>query len=144
MNSRDCVSLLTNCNMPKTFFNCIYERLLLKGRHWHSTNKIFKFDDRDIIGISFRFFCYTKDYFTKKCIYLRTIYAINVSNIVTQPIFTCSKSTKETLRTRREIRLKLAIKTPERLHWHRSGVVIVNFEHISHLVLMFLLLTLNM
>ena len=61
---------------------------------------------------------------------LRTIYAINVSNIVTQPIFTCSKSTKETLRTRREICLKLAIKTPERLHWHRSGVVIVNFEHV--------------
>ena len=28
--------------------------------------------------------------------------------------------------------------------WHRSGVFIVNFEHISHLVLVFLLLTLNM
>ena len=27
---------------------------------------------------------------------------------------------------------------------HRSGVIIVNFEHISHLVLVFLLLTLNM
>ena len=51
INSQDCVSLLANCNMPKTFFNCIYERLLLKGRHWHSTNEIFKFDDRDIIGI---------------------------------------------------------------------------------------------
>ena len=29
-------------------------------------------------------------------------------------------------------------------HWRRSGVFIVNFEHISHLPLMFLLLTLNM
>ena len=29
-------------------------------------------------------------------------------------------------------------------HWHRSGVFIVNFEHVSHLVLVFLLLTLNM
>ena len=29
-------------------------------------------------------------------------------------------------------------------HWRRSGVFIVNFEHISHLVLVFLLLTLNM
>ena len=28
--------------------------------------------------------------------------------------------------------------------WRRSGVFIVNFEHISHLVLVFLLLTLNM
>ena len=27
----------------------------------------------------------------------------------------------------------LTIKTPERRHWRRSGVVIVNFEHISHL-----------
>ena len=29
-------------------------------------------------------------------------------------------------------------------HWHRSGVSIVNFEHISHLFLVFLLLTLSM
>ena len=28
--------------------------------------------------------------------------------------------------------------------WRRSGVFIVNFEHISHLALVFLLLTLNM
>ena len=28
-------------------------------------------------------------------------------------------------------------------HWRPSGVFIVNFEHISHLVLVFLLLTLN-
>ena len=30
------------------------------------------------------------------------------------------------------------------LAWRRSDVFIVNFEHISHLVLVFLLLTLNM
>ena len=45
--------------------------------------------------------------------------------------------------TRCEISSKLAIKTPERTQWRRSGVFIVNFEHISHLGL-FLLLTLNM
>ena len=28
--------------------------------------------------------------------------------------------------------------------WRRSGVFTINFEHISHLVLVFLLLTLNM
>ena len=60
---------------------------------------------------------------------------------------------------------KVTIKTPERRHpcqstisikllnlieialrhgWHRSGVFIVNFEHIPHLVVVFLLLTLNM
>ena len=47
-------------------------------------------------------------------------------------------------RRRCEIYSKLTIKTLERRHWHRSGVFIVNFEHISHVVLVFLLLTLNM
>ena len=42
-----------------------------------------------------------------------------------------------------EICSKLTIKTPERRHWDRSGVFIVNFEHISHLFLVLLLLTLN-
>ena len=46
--------------------------------------------------------------------------------------------------TRCEICLKLTNKTPEGRHWRRSAVFIVNFEHISHLVLVFLLLTLNM
>ena len=40
--------------------------------------------------------------------------------------------------------LKLTIKIPERRQWRRSGIFIVNFEHISHLVPVFLLLTLNM
>ena len=47
-------------------------------------------------------------------------------------------------RTRCEKCLKLTITTPEQLHWPRSGVFIVNFEHISHAVLVFLLLTLHM
>ena len=38
---------------------------------------------------------------------------------------------------------KLTIKTPERRQWRRSGVFAVNFEHISNLFLVFLLLTLN-
>ena len=41
-----------------------------------------------------------------------------------------------------EICSKLTIKTPERRHCRRSGVFIVNFEHTSHLFLVFLLLTL--
>ena len=46
-------------------------------------------------------------------------------------------------RTRFEICSKLTMKTPERRHWRRSGVFIINFELVSHLVLVFLLLTLN-
>ena len=44
-------------------------------------------------------------------------------------------------RARWEICSKLTIKTPEQRQWRRSGVFIVNFEHISHLGLVFLLLT---
>ena len=47
------------------------------------------------------------------------------------------------IRNRCEISSKLTIKTPKRRHWLCSGVFIVNFEHISHLLLVFLLLTLN-
>ena len=46
-------------------------------------------------------------------------------------------------RTKCEICSKLTIKTPERRHWRRSGAFIVNFEHISHFVLVFLSLTLS-
>ena len=46
--------------------------------------------------------------------------------------------------TRCGIYSKLAIKIPERRQGRRSGTFIVNFEHILHLVLVFLLLTLDM
>ena len=45
--------------------------------------------------------------------------------------------------TRGEICSKLTRKRPERRQWRRSGVFLVNFEHFSHLVLVFLLLTLR-
>ena len=47
-------------------------------------------------------------------------------------------------RRRCEMCSKLTIKNPEQHHWRRSGVFILNFEYISHLVLVFLLITLNM
>ena len=53
------------------------------------------------------------------------------------------KVNNRNIRAKCEICSKLTIKTPERCHWRRSGVFIVNFEHISYLALMFLLLTLN-
>ena len=47
-------------------------------------------------------------------------------------------------RTMFEIYSKLTIKTPERRHWRRSSVFIVNFEEIWHIVLVFPLLILRM
>ena len=47
-------------------------------------------------------------------------------------------------RIRGEICSKLTIKTPEWRQWRYYGVFIVNFEHISHFALFFMLLTLNM
>ena len=44
------------------------------------------------------------------------------------------------IRTMGEICSKLTIKTPERRNWRRSSVFIVNFEQISQIVLVFLLL----
>ena len=53
------------------------------------------------------------------------------------------KVSNRSTRTRYEICSKLTIKTPELRHKCRSGVFIVNFEHLSHLVLVVLLLALN-
>ena len=58
-----------------------------------------------------------------------------MSPVVAQPAITC--------RTRCEICSKLTIKIPERRKWRRFGIFIVNFEHNSHLALVFLLLNLS-
>ena len=49
------------------------------------------------------------------------------------------KFNNRNIRKRCERCSKLTIRTPERRHWSRSGVFIVNFEHLSHLFLVFLL-----
>ena len=54
------------------------------------------------------------------------------------------KVSNRNIREMCEICSKLTIKTPGRRQWRCFGVFIVNFEHILHLVLVFLLLTLNM
>ena len=46
-------------------------------------------------------------------------------------------------RTRCEI-YKLTTKVQEQRHWRRPGIFTVTFEHISHLVLVLLLVTLSM
>ena len=57
------------------------------------------------------------------------IYFFKVSNVNT--------------RTMCKICSKLTIKTLEWRHWRRSGIFIVIFEQISHIALVFLLLTLG-
>ena len=65
----------------------------------------------------------------EKCI-PANIYLLNVDDRRTRKMFgICSK---------------LTIITPEQCHWRRFSVFIVNYEHNSHLFLLFLLLTLSM
>ena len=54
------------------------------------------------------------------------------------------KVNKGNTKARCELCSELAIKTPKRPQWRGSGVFIVNFKHISHVVQLFLLLTSNM
>ena len=92
----------------------------------YSTNTyLFKVNDRDTrkrFGIAS-----TLSKKTTKC--PAKIYLFKVSNRNT--------------RKKYEICSKLTIKTPEWRHRRRSGIFIVNFEHISHFFLVFLLLTLK-
>ena len=55
-----------------------------------------------------------------------------------------AQSNNRNTRRRCKICSKLTIKTSEQCQWCCSDVFFVTFEHISHLVLTFLLLTLNM
>ena len=50
----------------------------------------------------------------------------------------------ELIITKYEICSKLTMETPERRQYGRAGVFIVKFKHISRLLLVFLLSTLNM
>ena len=63
--------------------------------------------------------------------------------LVSAGIYLLKVNNKNT-RTRYEIYSKLTIKTPEERQWRGSVVFIVNFKHISHLALVFLLITVNM
>ena len=73
---------------------------------------------------------------------LRNIQTLRINNSIPAGIYLLKVNSRNT-RTTCEICSELTIKTPERRDRRRSGGFIVNFEHISHLVLLFLLLTLN-
>ena len=61
---------------------------------------------------------------------------------LSQQVFTCSYLTIESLE--QVLNMLKVNKGTKRRQWRRSGVLIVNFEYISHLVLVFQVLTLNM
>ena len=54
------------------------------------------------------------------------------------------KFNNKNTRKRCEICSKLTIKTPKQCYWRRPGFFIVNFKHMLHPFVVFLLLTLNM
>ena len=83
----------------------------------------------------------TQKIFKKRYIFSYSENALFYTLTKTQPAFTCSKLTTENTKTRYEICSKLTINRLEQRQWRRSGVFVVNFEHIS---LFLLLLTLNM
>ena len=66
-----------------------------------------------------------------------------IHQLIPAGIYLLSVNDRNT-KSRCKIHWKLTIKTPEWRQWRRSGAFIVNFEHISHFVIVFLLLTLNM
>ena len=74
---------------------------------------------------------------------VETIHFSNVMKIYFSAVIYLLKVKKRNTRTRCEICSTLTIKAQERRQGRGSGVFIVNLEHISHLALMFLLLTLN-
>ena len=79
-----------------------------------------------------------EDQESKSCVWL--VLFSDVQNPAGNYIF---KVNNRNTRRRCEICSKLIIKTPEPSQLRRSGVFIVNFEHISDLVIVFLLLTLS-
>ena len=77
----------------------------------------------------------TPDFFIAT--FQRTNYLLKVNNQLFQV-----SNTSTTWKC--QICSKLTRKTPERRHWRLSGVFVVNLKHISHLFVVFVLLTLIM
>ena len=71
------------------------------------------------------------------------IFTLNNPKHKSQPVITNSKLTIETQEQSVKNMLKVNNKDTRTTPWRRSGAFIVNFEHISYLILVFLLLTLS-
>ena len=69
------------------------------------------------------------------CLHLWSAQCVYRSLVKVYQSFILLKVNIRHTRTRCEICSKLTIKTPERRQWRRSGVFIVNSEHITHLAI---------
>ena len=111
--------------MPKCDLNKVAKEL-----YWNGTSAWL---------FSCKFAAYSQNIFSKNTsggliLRLTFTFAWSTSTNRKVAVFYLLKVNNTNIWTRCEICSKLTIKTP----WCRSGVFIVNFEHISHLVLMFL------
>ena len=82
----------------------------------------------ELLKLAFSIWCSEASRFKKSVVGNQPVGNSVISAYPARPAITCSK---------------LTIKIPERRHWRRFGIFIVNCEPISHLVLLFLLLTLS-
>ena len=75
---------------------------------------------------------------------IRSILDVRLGILIRLPVnIYLFRSNNRNNKKRCKICSKLTKKTPERNHWHRSGGLIVNFEHMLHFFLVFLLLALS-
>ena len=123
-------------NIMKNIFNSI------SIYSWKKNSSVTKIHIRKILQMLWKMFLIQSLYILEKKI-LISKYKKQLCSKANNPanIYLFKVNNRNT-RKRCEIFSKLTIKTPE---WrrHRSGVLIVNFENISHLFLVVLLLTLN-
>ena len=82
--------------------------------------------------VSFVIVCFIKEYKIQNLAFLVLVGAVSFKQTSKNPANTyLFKVNNKNTRKRCKICSKLIIKTQERRQWHRSGVFIVTFEHIS-------------
>ena len=122
-------------------FNWMHDKFCIKLR-WNMTvmNCCLKFSLTYSTGPVILLFCVPNHYFCRLTWAIKLNRALVWNGKPPASIYQLKVNNRNT-RTGCEICSKLTIKTRQ---WCRSGVCIINFEHISLLVPLFLLLTFNM
>ena len=117
-----------------------WTKIAVKG--YYEQKKSIRLKLAIILGVSHVIVIYFRFHF---CALLQPICAGEVTEVImieSSLYFTGNyvfKVNNRNTRTRYELYSKLTIKTPKRRQWHRSGVFINIFEHIPHLVIVFIL-----
>ena len=121
--------------------SCFKERL---KRFWWNIIKTWALSDLKLLDPLFNYLSWRRYWYKLASTPLKkSLKSLNELRIDPIGIYLLKVNNKNS-RTRCKICSKLIIKRPEQRRWRRSGVFIVIFEHISHLVPVFLLLILNM